>query len=150
MINTTSIVGRGYLANYRVAATLRSLLLLPGLVVVSGCSWSVDQNKGLINWQSSNTEINYRNPPKARNYLQPQSGMVICKDPQSAIAMALTGFFLDSCTRLEQANVWRVKSVSHRDMSNGQTLWLAEVVSTMDSDAETVTMWAPIPWHDWA
>lgn len=140
------IVRRNYHANLRtqLAAILISMLL------VSGCVHPGPLGGSLFGNRADTGLVTYDNPPTVRSYLPPQSGMVICEEMQSAIAMALTGFFLDTCSRLEQVQTWRVVSVTHRDMGNGQSLWLAEVVSMRQGTAETITMWAPIPWHDWA
>ena len=142
MNNYKSIVGRQYPANlsFRYA-------FLAFVFVVTGCGTTFPGNSTLL---SGFSEVTYESPPKPQSYLQPQSGMVICEEAQAAIAMALTGFFLDSCALLQRSQTWRVISVTYRDLGNGQTLWLTEVESKSTGDELPVTRWAPIPWHNWA
>jgi len=147
------------------ARQLGYLLLFAAAMSLAGCSvfsssadWRLPgMPEGGLPWEAR--DIGYNNLPKIRHYLQPQSGMVVCRDQQAAIAMALTGFFIESCATLTKPDHWQVQQLTFKDMGEGRTLWLVEVHARGEAEEDKAgqtgkhdeenTAWAPLPWHDW-
>lgn len=99
---------------------------------------------------SSPARIAFATPPAVGDILVSQNSLVSCADPQSARAMAVTGFFIAGCRPVSDEQRLRVQSLELLDLGAGRLVWMVKARSENLTVATTDVRYIPVPWHDWA